>query len=332
MKIQNATLNWLLEGEFWIEYRTRLDLMGQSEQDRQVISARNSLLANTQIGNLLEELSEWPGTVISSHKSAGQSFHKLTFIADLGFKANDPGMNIIIERILAHQSVEGPFQLPMNIPTHFGGTGQQEWAWALCDAPLLVYALAKFGLGNKAEVKAATKHLVELLRDNGWPCSVSKELGKFRGPGRKDDPCPFANFAMLKALSEIEEYRDSSACHVGTDALLTLWQESSTRHPYMFFMGTDFRKLKVPFVWYDILHVLDVLSRFSWVREDERFLDMLQILKGKADPQGRFSLESIWTAWKDWEFGQKKEPSRWLTLSAWRIIERVETGSIKSGA
>ena len=332
MKIQNTTLNWLLEGEPWIEYRTRLDLMGQSGQDHQVISARNSLLANTQIRSLLEELSEWPGTVISSHKSAGQPFHKLTFIADLGIKASDPGMDIIIERIFAHQSAEGPFQLPVNVPKHFGGTGQESWAWALCDAPLIVYALAKFGLGNKAEVKSAAKHLADLIRDNGWPCAVSKELGKFRGPGRKDDPCPFANLAMLKALSEMEEYRDSTACHVGTETILELWKESSTRHPYIFYMGTDFRKLKVPFVWYDIIHVLDVLSRFSWVREDERFLDMLNILKGKADQQGRFSLESIWTAWKGWEFGQKKEPSRWLTLLAWRIIERVEFDSIKSGA
>lgn len=45
----------------------------------------------------------------------------------------------------------------------------------------------------------------------------------------------------------------------------------------------------------------------------------------KADPQGRFTLESVWTAWKDWEFGQKRTPSRWLTLPAWRILGRVET-------
>ena len=214
----------------------------------------------------------------------------------------------------------------MNIPTHFGGTGQDEWAWALCDAPLIVYALARFGLGNEPEVKAATQYLAELIRANGWPCAVSKELGKFRGPGRKDDPCPFANLAMLKALSEIEEYRDQAACHTGTETILKLWNESTLQHPYMFFMGTDFRKLKAPFVWYDILHVLDVLSRFPWAREDERFLDMLKVLQGKANQDGRFTPESIWTAWKDWEFGQKKEPSRWLTLLAWRIIGRVETG------
>jgi len=73
----------------------------------------------------------------------------------------------------------------------------------------------------------------------------------------------------------MEEYRDSSACHVGTETLLTLWKGSFTQHLYMFYMGTDFRKLKAPFVWYDLLHVLDVFSRFAWVREDERFLYFL---------------------------------------------------------
>ncbi len=281
------------------------------------------MLATPKLRNLMTELSQWPGTVISSHKSAGQPFHKLTFVADLGVAADDPGVEVIVARILEHQSSEGPFQLPMNIPAHYGGTGHDQWAWALCDAPLIVYALVKFGLGSEPAVQKAIEYLVGLVRDNGWPCAVSKELGKFRGPGRKDDPCPFANLAMLKMLSLIEGPQDSPACHIGAETLLALWAESAQRHPYMFFMGTDFRKLKVPFIWYDLMHVLDVLSRFPWLRTDDRLLDMLRILKDKSDPHGRFTLESTWTAWKDWEFGQKKEPSRWLTLMAWRIMKRV---------
>jgi hypothetical protein len=77
-------------------------------------------------------------------------------------------------------------------------------------------------------------------------------------------------------------------------------------------------------VWYDLLHVLDVLSRFRWLAHDARLLDMLTLLKGKADAHGRFTPESVWTAWKDWDFGQKRAPSRWLTLLCWRIIQRVE--------
>jgi hypothetical protein len=34
----------------------------------------------------------------------------------------------------------------------------------------------------------------------------------------------------------------------------------------------------------------------------------------RADTDERFIPESIWTAWKDWDFGQKKIPSRGLTL------------------
>ncbi len=89
-------------------------------------------------------------------------------------------------------------------------------------------------------------------------------------------------------------------------------------------MGTDFRKLKAPFVWYDLLHVLDVLSRFSWLATDARLGEMIGTLKEKADERGCFTAESVWTPWKAWEFGQKKQPSRWITLLAWRSLGRVE--------
>ncbi len=320
-----APLEWLMDSEPWIQYRTRLDLLRQSEHDSEVQAAHSAMLSNDQVQCLIKELSNWPGVVISSHKSAGQLVERLTFLADLGLTAKDPGMTLIMERILEHQSIEGPFQLPVNIPEHYGGSGKDSWAWALCDAPLILYALAKFGLSEYPAVKNAAGFLVGLIRENGWPCAVSKELGKFHGPGKKSDPCPYANLAMLKALSEMAEYRDSQACHIGAETLLNCWDESAASHPYMFFMGTDFRKLKVPFVWYDLIHVLDVLSKFVWIKEDARFRDMFYILKNKADPDGRYTLESTWTAWKEWEFGQKQEPSRWLTLAAWRIINRVES-------
>jgi len=326
----NPPLEWLLEGESWIEYRARRDLLDQPETHPQVAAARAAMLEDPRVKGLVDGLSDWPGAVISSHKSAGQSFHRLTFAADLGLLACDPGMDEIITRIHTHQSPEGPFLLPMNISEGHGGTGQDQWAWALCDAPLIVHALVKFGLGGEPAVKSAVAYLAGLARDNGWPCAVAKELGGFRGPGRKDDPCPFATLIMLNLLSEFEEFRDSPAAGSGAEALLSLWADSRTCHPYMFYMGTDFRKLKVPFIWYDLIHVLDVLSRFPLLRDDPRLRDMLKVLKDKADDQGRFTLESVWTAWKDWEFGQKKIPSRWLTLAAWRIINRMEAGHRQS--
>lgn len=326
--VREIPLDWLLEGEPWIEYRARVDLLGQTEDDPRVQTARNAMLVGDPVQALLYDFASWPGKAITSHKAAGLLLHKLTFLADLGLRHDDPGMQPIIDHLLMHRSTEGPYQVLVNIPTHFGGMGEDQWAWLLCDTPLITYSLVQFGLGNKPEVQSAIQHLMALVRQNGWPCSASSELGKFRGPGSKDDPCPFANLAMLKLLSVVPEWRGSPPAKAGAETLLTLWNDSFSRHPYLFKMGTDFRKLKAPFVWYDLLHVLDVLTRFSWLHGDPRLLDMVTLLLSKADPRGRFTPESIWTAWKDahassWDFAQKKTPSRWLTLLAWRILRRV---------
>ena len=321
--MNNGTVEWLLQGEAWIEYRTRIDLLGETETGPQVVTARKSMLADAKIQSLLTELTDWPGTVLNSHKSATQPFHKLAFIADLGFHASDPLVKKIVHKVMKHQSKQGPFQLPMNIPSHFGGSGKDEWAWALCDAPVVVASLIQMGMSEDPHVQTAVGYLESLVRENGWPCAVSPELGKFRGPGRKDDPCPYATLVMLKVLARLPESHESKTTKAGVESLLTLWDESKDEHPYMFFMGTDFRKLKAPLFWYDILHVLDVLSHFKWARKDKRFKQMLNLLKSKADDDGRFIPESIWTAWKDWDFGQKKTPSRGLTFFVQRILNRT---------
>jgi hypothetical protein len=193
----------------------------------------------------------------------------------------------------------------------------------LCDAPVIIYSLAKFGYDKDAKVQNAVKHLGGLVHENGWHCVVSKELGKFRGPGRKEDPCPYATLAMLKMLSQFDDWRQSKEAHAGAECLLDLWRRSWEVHPYMFYMGTDFRKLKAPFVWYDILHVLDVLSQFSWLKGDPRLIDMANLVASKADSEGKFTPESEWKAWKGWDFGQKKQPSRWLTFLALRTLKRI---------
>ena len=321
----NEIIEWLLEGEPWVEYRTRLDLLEQAENDAEVLNARKEMINHPKIQLLFTELRNWPGIVLNSHKSASQLFHKLSFIADLGFKIDDPIINEISNKIFEHKSDEGPFQLPMKISKKYGGLGKDQWAWALCDAPIIIYSLAKFGLAKDEQIQKVTKYLVGLVRENGWPCVVSKELGKFRGPGRKNDPCPYASLIMVKMLAQFDEWKHEKEVHIGTECLLDLWQKSKKLHPYMFYMGTDFRKIKAPFIWYDILHVLDVLSQFNWLKNDPRIKKMSDIVTSKANNEGKFVPESIWMAWKGWDFAQKKEPSRWLTFLVLRIIKRIES-------
>ena len=96
----SVPIEWLLEGEPWVEYRTLCDLLRQPEDDPLVQSARRGMLADPGVQTLVAELSAWPGTVISSRKSARQPFHKHTFVADLGLRPTDPGVDVVVAKIL----------------------------------------------------------------------------------------------------------------------------------------------------------------------------------------------------------------------------------------
>jgi hypothetical protein len=317
-------VKWLLSGDAFIEYNTRVALLKQAQDDPEVLSAKKRMNEDPKVKQLLQALLDWPGQVLNSHKSASQPFHRLSFIADIGLTKENPDVASIAQKVFEHQSEEGPFQLIANYPKHFGGTGTDIWAWALCDAPVTVYSLAKMGYRDDPRVQKAAAYLAGLSYPNGWRCTVSKELGKFRGPGKKEEPCPYATLVTLKMLAQFPRYRDSKAARDGAECLLNLWQNSLTLHPYIFYMGTDFRKIKAPFIWYDLLHVLDVLSQFSWLKGDPRLHDMANLLRSKADQAGKFTPESVWQPWRDWDFGQKKQPSRWLTYLSLTALNRLK--------
>ena len=315
---------WLLESdEPWTRYRTLLDLLDRPEDDPEVQTARAEMLAHPQVQEMIAEAATWPGYALKRHNDAKHPLYKFSTLADFGVRADDPGMMAGIEAVVAHQSPEGAFQTVVNIPKAFGGTGEDAWTWMLCDAPTLLYALLAMGLGDDERVQRAVEHLVGLVDENGWRCVAAPELGKFRGPGRKADPCPIVNVYALKALSQVPELLDSSATRTGAEMLLWHWEHQTERKIYMFGIGTDFRKLKYPLVWYNVLHVVDVLSRFPFVHADPRFREMVETITAQADGKGCYTAGSMYRAWKSWSFADKKHPSSWLTFLALRVLKRI---------
>jgi hypothetical protein len=120
-----------------------------------------------------------------------------------------------------------------------------------------------------------------------------QDLFTVQGPGRKADHCPYANLITLKALAENHRQLDSEEVQIGVDAQLEHWTNREGRKIYLFGIGTTFRKLKYPHVWYDILHVLDVLSMIPYSQEDQRFLEMLDIVNRKQLEDRSFKPESV---------------------------------------
>ncbi len=321
-------IKWLLESaEPWTRYRTLVDLLDRSESDPDVQAARNEMLAHPDVQSLIAEAASWPGYVFKRHNDAKHPIYALSTLADFGVRFDDPGMSTAIEAVVEHQSAEGAFESLENIPKAFGGSGEDMWTWILCDAPTLLYSLFAMGLNDDPRVQRAVDHLTGLAEDNGWRCVAAPELGKFKGPGRRTDPCPIVNVFALKALAQVPEARDSAAVRNGVEMLLGHWENQGERKMFMFGIGTDFRKLKYPFVWYNILHVVEVISRFPFVHADPRFDEMVDEIAAQADVGGCYTADSMYRAWNGWSFADKKTPSPWLTFLVLRMMKRIEVDS-----
>jgi hypothetical protein len=318
-------IEWLLQSdEPWTRYRTLVDLLDRPESDAEVQDARQKMLAHPLVQALVDGAATWPGFALKRHNDAKHPIYALSALTDFGLRASDPGLAPVTETVMAHQSDEGAFQTKLRLYKRFGGIDGEHWTWMGCDAPTLLYALLSFGLAEDERVQRALDHLVNLAEDSGWHCSAAAELGDFKGPGKREDPCPIANVYALKALSLVPDLLDSSATRAGTEMLLWHWGPQCERKVFLFGIGTLFRRLKYPFVWYDILHVVDVLSRYPFVHRDPRFQEMVDTITEQADEQGRYTAASMYRAWQGWSFADKKAPSPWLTYLVLRIQRRID--------
>ena len=299
--------------EPWIKYNL-LELQGKDNSKEFEVMSNDK-----QVQALIDECIRWPDPPIKRHNDAHHPIQKIELLADFGLDTRDKWIKAICNLILDNRSEDGYFASKIEIPERWGGKGTWTMDWMMCDAPILLYALQKFGINNEFTDEAA-RMLVWNSDNNGWRCRSS--VPKFKGPGRKDDYCPYGNLIALKAIS-LSKYKDTDPVQSGIDSHILHWENRSGKKIRMFGIGTTFMKLKYPNIWFDVLHVVDVLSRYSQAREYSEFWEMWEIIKGKQQPEGGFVPESIWKAWSEWSFGQKKEPSPWMTMRIAQIADRL---------
>ena len=154
--------------EPWVYYKYLIDLLGLDPSHPTVQTARKAMLEHPLIQSLLEELKRWPGTVLNSHKSAQQLYHKVEFLADLGLSDQEDPIGEVLNQMKEHLTSEGIPCLPMQISEAHGGSNTPTWAWALCDAPVQLYALVNLSAEGIDPYRPAIETLIELVQTNGW--------------------------------------------------------------------------------------------------------------------------------------------------------------------
>lgn len=309
--ISDTVSDWLREApEAYIRYLVYQFLEPEKAD-------RNALENDPFIRENIETLHKSRTDVLKQHNKPGLAMHRLAMLADLGVSIETPGIEEIAESLLSSMSDSGEFLTPMEIPKAFGGPGVPRPDWIICDFPVILYALKKIGVDDKRLNKAESR-LVELAGEDYYPCCGS--IPKFKGPGPRGGMCPYANLLVARALSVSTEGRSTESALKAAEAVLSHWENRKEKKYFLFGMGTDFKKLKFPFVWYNILHVLYALKSIPGVIDDSRYREMQSVLEGKLDSDGKLIPESIYMIYKKEEWSNKKEPSRLMTLLGYSVL------------
>lgn len=303
--------------EPWVVYNTLLDLAGASPDSAQVAIAYQAMQNHPQVVALIEALDTWPpNEPLGKAYDPKDSIWKLGTLADFGLRRDDPRIAAISERLFAAQAEDGGF-------LHGGFDHTKSWHARpyICISHVMTYALARFGYLEDPRLQRAYEHILSWQRlDGGW------HPNKLTLPGneREAEPsCPFGTLNVLRALVANPDLRDSEHSTRAANNLLECWQRRSEPYrPVGFGIGATWDKVQYPFVQYQLLKTADTLSQVPSIRTDPRFQEMIAHIESKRDANGRWTPEGTNKPYADFDFGQKKEPSPWVTFLALRTIVR----------
>ncbi len=309
-------VDWLLDGEPWVVYRTLTDLLERNEEDEAVPAARIAIPEHPLMQRIFKDLNKdgyWgtPKDIHTWWPRKDTTFWLLPVLADFGFTVEDKRIARACEYVLSAQLQSGGFG--WDPPTTPGD----------CHSAIIIESMAKLGLLEDSRVQRAYVWLIERQRrDGGFWC---KNTGQIGGPREKEPSCAMATMFVLSALAQNPTFRNSQTAKKGVNFLFECWKNRGkiryAGHDSQ--IGTDWEKLKYPFTDYKILKFLNVLSQFEHAKQRLQEVGIVDLLLSKRDDRGRFTPESIVKVWSDFDFGQKEKPSRWITLLALRIVRRI---------
>jgi len=299
--LDKKVLEWLLEGPAWLKYAVELQLLDLQPDVSPVLKDESIRKLVTRLkGSYVGIPAIKAGRV--HYTDSGKAYWDLFFLADIGLKTGDLGLDSEAEEIFRYQTREGSFVIPPNVKENY-----------YCMSAILVSSLAKMGYGDDPRIKKYIQAAMsEQMSGGGWDCYAEN----FNPEGS----CPMDDLNLLMLLGQYIHYQQGPVMSGAIDLLLKHWQHES--HLYGFGVGKRFRALEYPAVKYGILRVLDVLSLYPYAVKSRSFKSMLDYVHGKA-VEGRYYSETGNEAYADFDFAHAGEPSRWITFLVERIDKRV---------
>jgi hypothetical protein len=311
VSFMSETDKWLAEQTPWLKYAVDTQLLDLKCDALPVVHDKSiSLLINKLKDSQIGIPALKSGKV--SYRSTGNAFWDLHFLADIGLNIVDLGLGNEVEEFFKLQLSDGSFVLQEGTkPSYY------------CISSIILSSLAKAGYKEDPRVKKYLQNIIDSQRlDGGWHCAVSRAKGQRL---QDSESCPMDTVNILMLLGQYEEFRMDKRFKGAIDLILNHWGRRTEKwRPYGFGIGTEFVKLKYPVVKYGVLRVLDVLSMFPYAVKKDEFKEILDVAEQKS-ADSRYYAESVSRSYSEFDFGQTREPSRWITFLINRIQKRVKT-------
>ncbi len=330
MEISTDLLNWLLEPRSpTVRYLTMRDLLEHPSNDPELNTAHQEAHEQGAIATIIEAMDQrgyWfkPGAGYSpKYKS---TVWTIIMLAQLGASVkHEPRIGVACNHLLDHALTEDGQFGTQGTPSTNIDCLQGNLCSAMLDLSIedsrLTNAfdwMARSVTGEGVAARTEKQAKLRFYENNSGPrflCGWNNHMA-----------CAWGAIKVLLAFSKLPSQqrtpRIQRAIEIGVDFLFS-------RDPALadYPTGNDGKpsrkwwKLGFP-VFYvsDLLQNIEALTALGYCK-DPRLSNALDIIRNKRDEDGRWALENTYNTWVD--FGELKQPNKWVTLRALRVLRAV---------
>lgn len=317
MEIPDNIVEWLLDSDPWTSYQTRTNLLHERLSPSVEKEYKEKITSNAKIREIIKELQNYFPKIATRHTDSKLSHYKLRMLSDFGLNKDD-GISKLIEEVESHTN-NNLYAIRQQIPLK-DADSSIEWNALPCDTPVILYSLKRMGINNERIVNQ-----INLLKEywgtsKGWFCYLPFVNGQFK---KEQIGCPMAGVVALEVFSLDDGMKETTYVE---NAFRTIRHHYDIGQSiYYFGRGKRFHTFKYPYIWYNALYMADVLTRFYYIKQEPLVKELIKWIENNSDAEGKYSATSIFLEYKNWDFGNKKEPSPWITYLCYKILDQYST-------
>lgn len=330
--LKGDSLSWLLETESpGVRYLALRDLLDRPENDSELRAAREAAHKQGPIAIILAEMDKtgyWVEPGPGYNPKYRSTVWSVVMLAQLGAQlAEDKRIACACAYLLDHALTSGGQFTASGAPSGAADCLQGNLCWAMlelgCDDPRLETAFEWLARSVTGDGIAPSENRQATVRYYAGKCGPTFACGS-----NNKLPCAWGAAKVMLALGKWPKKRRTAlikrAIQQGVDFFLST-DPAQADYPSGFSSKPSQNWWKFGFpVFYvtDLLQIVEALVSLGY-GDDPRLSNALSVIRDKQDAQGRWPLEYDYTG-KTWvNFGAKKQPNKWVTLRALRVLKAI---------